>query len=219
MRPFEEVCHGRIDVTPMFGWTVGLEDVPSAIQVARDATGPARIIVVPSMTGLNLMISESWARVKWFDPLVDRLRKAGLDVTAFARRPEARSNLEDAGVPCVDNLAALARRGVIAIVYVFTDDQGRSVRSSTTASPGPWSQARRSSSTRQPAPARSKPLPRRRLRKTSAWSMPLGAAARPRSLTGRSRIRGGDDATRLPGANRLRGSRSCISDDRELERG
>jgi len=31
----------------MFGWTVGLEGVPQAIDTARDANGPARIIVVP----------------------------------------------------------------------------------------------------------------------------------------------------------------------------
>jgi threonine dehydrogenase-like Zn-dependent dehydrogenase len=44
---FEEVCSGRIDVTPMFGWTVDLAGVPHAIDDARDASGPARIIVVP----------------------------------------------------------------------------------------------------------------------------------------------------------------------------
>jgi len=45
---FEEVCSGRLDVTPMFGWSVDLEGVPQAIDDARDANGPARIIVVPS---------------------------------------------------------------------------------------------------------------------------------------------------------------------------
>ncbi|MFC5745669.1 zinc-binding dehydrogenase [Actinomadura rugatobispora] len=44
---FEEVCAGRIDVTPMFGRTVDLDGVPQAIEQARDANGPARIIVVP----------------------------------------------------------------------------------------------------------------------------------------------------------------------------
>ncbi len=44
---FEEVCSGRIDVTPMFGFKVGLDGVPAAIDAARDANGPARIIVVP----------------------------------------------------------------------------------------------------------------------------------------------------------------------------
>jgi threonine dehydrogenase-like Zn-dependent dehydrogenase len=44
---FEEVCEGRIDVTPMFGHTVGLGDVASALDDARAASGPARIIVVP----------------------------------------------------------------------------------------------------------------------------------------------------------------------------
>jgi len=44
---FEEVCSGRLDVTPMFGWKVNLEEVGKAIDDARDANGPARIIVVP----------------------------------------------------------------------------------------------------------------------------------------------------------------------------
>jgi threonine dehydrogenase-like Zn-dependent dehydrogenase len=44
---FEEVCSGRLDVTPMFGYTVDLEGVPAALDAARDAHGPARIIVVP----------------------------------------------------------------------------------------------------------------------------------------------------------------------------
>jgi threonine dehydrogenase-like Zn-dependent dehydrogenase len=44
---FEEVCSGRIDVQPMFGSTVGLDEVPAALDAARDASGPARIIVLP----------------------------------------------------------------------------------------------------------------------------------------------------------------------------
>jgi threonine dehydrogenase-like Zn-dependent dehydrogenase len=44
---FDEVCTGRLDVTPMVGRLVGLDDVPSALDDARDANGPARIIVVP----------------------------------------------------------------------------------------------------------------------------------------------------------------------------
>jgi threonine dehydrogenase-like Zn-dependent dehydrogenase len=44
---FEEVCSGRIDVRPMFGRTVGLDELPQALDEARDAHGPARIIVVP----------------------------------------------------------------------------------------------------------------------------------------------------------------------------
>ena len=44
---FEEVCSGRLDVRPMFGYEVGLDEVPAALDAARDANGPARIIVVP----------------------------------------------------------------------------------------------------------------------------------------------------------------------------
>lgn len=44
---FEEVCSGRLDVAPMFGRTLGLDEVPAALDQARDANGPARLIVVP----------------------------------------------------------------------------------------------------------------------------------------------------------------------------
>jgi len=44
---FEEVCSGRLDVTPMFGYSVDLDGVPAALDDARQATGPARIIVKP----------------------------------------------------------------------------------------------------------------------------------------------------------------------------
>ena len=44
---FEEVCSGRRDVRPMYGHQVGLDEVPAALDAARDANGPARIIVVP----------------------------------------------------------------------------------------------------------------------------------------------------------------------------
>jgi threonine dehydrogenase-like Zn-dependent dehydrogenase len=46
---FAEVCEGRLDVTPMYGRSVGLDEVPSALDDARDANGPARIVVVPSI--------------------------------------------------------------------------------------------------------------------------------------------------------------------------
>lgn len=44
---FEAVCSGSLDVTPMLGRTVGLDEVPAALDAARDANGPARIVVVP----------------------------------------------------------------------------------------------------------------------------------------------------------------------------
>jgi threonine dehydrogenase-like Zn-dependent dehydrogenase len=46
---FAEVCEGRLDVTPMYGHSVGLDEVASALNAARDANGPARIIVIPSI--------------------------------------------------------------------------------------------------------------------------------------------------------------------------
>jgi threonine dehydrogenase-like Zn-dependent dehydrogenase len=44
---FRAVCSGSLDVGPMLGHTVGLGGVPAALDAARDADGPARIIVVP----------------------------------------------------------------------------------------------------------------------------------------------------------------------------
>jgi threonine dehydrogenase-like Zn-dependent dehydrogenase len=44
---FEAVCTGALDVTPMLGRTVGLDQVPEALDAARDAKSPARIVVVP----------------------------------------------------------------------------------------------------------------------------------------------------------------------------
>ncbi|MFC5748043.1 zinc-binding dehydrogenase [Actinomadura rugatobispora] len=44
---FEAVCTGGLDVTPMLGRTVGLDQVPEALEAARDAHGPTRIVVVP----------------------------------------------------------------------------------------------------------------------------------------------------------------------------
>jgi len=44
---FEAVCSGSFDVGPMLGRTVGLDEVPAALDAARDANGPARIVVVP----------------------------------------------------------------------------------------------------------------------------------------------------------------------------
>jgi threonine dehydrogenase-like Zn-dependent dehydrogenase len=44
---FEAVCSRLLDVTPMVGHIVGLDEVPAALDDARDANGPARVIVVP----------------------------------------------------------------------------------------------------------------------------------------------------------------------------
>jgi threonine dehydrogenase-like Zn-dependent dehydrogenase len=44
---FEAVCSGSLDVRPMLGRTVGLDEVSGAISASRDANGPARIVVLP----------------------------------------------------------------------------------------------------------------------------------------------------------------------------
>lgn len=43
----DEVMSGRIDVSPMGGRVIGLDEMPQAIDDARDANGPARIVVQP----------------------------------------------------------------------------------------------------------------------------------------------------------------------------
>ncbi|MBL7487226.1 zinc-binding dehydrogenase [Frankia sp. AgB1.9] len=44
---FEAVCSGSLDVTPLLGRTVGLDEVGDALDASRDANGPVRIVVVP----------------------------------------------------------------------------------------------------------------------------------------------------------------------------
>jgi threonine dehydrogenase-like Zn-dependent dehydrogenase len=44
---FQEVANGRLDVRPMLGRVIGLDEMPEAIQEARDARGPARIVLDP----------------------------------------------------------------------------------------------------------------------------------------------------------------------------
>jgi 3-hydroxyisobutyrate dehydrogenase-like beta-hydroxyacid dehydrogenase len=60
-------------------------------------------------------------------PLVDRLLAAGHLVHAYARHSEARTELTDAGVIVVDDVAALGAGCDIVVVYVYSDDQVRSV--------------------------------------------------------------------------------------------
>lgn len=44
---FQEVASGRLDVTPMLGRVIGLDEMPEAIREARDARGAARIVLDP----------------------------------------------------------------------------------------------------------------------------------------------------------------------------
>lgn len=44
---FAAVCSGDVDVRPMVGRIVGLDEMPAALDDARDARGPARIVLVP----------------------------------------------------------------------------------------------------------------------------------------------------------------------------
>jgi threonine dehydrogenase-like Zn-dependent dehydrogenase len=44
---FDAVCSGALDVRPLLGRTVGIDDVPAALDEARDAAGPVRIVVSP----------------------------------------------------------------------------------------------------------------------------------------------------------------------------
>ncbi|MBL7502037.1 alcohol dehydrogenase catalytic domain-containing protein [Frankia sp. CNm7] len=44
----EAICAGGLDVSPVIGLTVDLDGVPDALQVARRADGPARIMIHPA---------------------------------------------------------------------------------------------------------------------------------------------------------------------------
>jgi threonine dehydrogenase-like Zn-dependent dehydrogenase len=43
----DEVCSGRIDVRPLVGEVVGLDEAPGALERARRSDGPARIVICP----------------------------------------------------------------------------------------------------------------------------------------------------------------------------
>jgi 3-hydroxyisobutyrate dehydrogenase-like beta-hydroxyacid dehydrogenase len=60
-------------------------------------------------------------------PLVHRLLAAGLEVRAFVRRDEVRTELTAAGVTCVDAAADVASGADVVLVYVYRDDQVRQV--------------------------------------------------------------------------------------------
>ena len=118
---FEEVCSGRLDVAPMFGYSVDLAGVPAAIEDARgDGSGPdhrqARLMRV-GIVGTGEMGR----------PLVHRLVSAGHDVAAFVRRDEVRAEVESIGVQCVDTPAHLARGRDVVVVYVYSDEQVRDI--------------------------------------------------------------------------------------------
>ena len=54
---FAAVCSGSLDVAPMLGRTVGLDEVPDALDAARDSRGPARIVVVPGLRTRDLVVT------------------------------------------------------------------------------------------------------------------------------------------------------------------
>ena len=43
----DAICEGRLDVSPAIGKVVGLDEVPAALELARRADGPARIMIHP----------------------------------------------------------------------------------------------------------------------------------------------------------------------------
>jgi 3-hydroxyisobutyrate dehydrogenase-like beta-hydroxyacid dehydrogenase len=60
-------------------------------------------------------------------PMVDRLAAAGQRLTVFARRPDARADLEAAGLTVSDDVAGLAGTVDILILSLFSDAQLRDV--------------------------------------------------------------------------------------------
>jgi threonine dehydrogenase-like Zn-dependent dehydrogenase len=45
---FDAICDGRLDPLPSVGRIIGLDEVPQAIDAARRAEGPPRIVVHPN---------------------------------------------------------------------------------------------------------------------------------------------------------------------------
>ncbi len=60
-------------------------------------------------------------------PVIDRLVAAGHEVSAYSRRAEVRAALDTAGVHTVDQVTQLGPRCEVVLVYVYTDEQVRSV--------------------------------------------------------------------------------------------
>jgi 3-hydroxyisobutyrate dehydrogenase-like beta-hydroxyacid dehydrogenase len=60
-------------------------------------------------------------------PLVERLLAAGHQVAAYVRRPELKSQLAAAGVEIAPTIAALGRARDFVILYVYTDEQVRTL--------------------------------------------------------------------------------------------
>jgi len=60
-------------------------------------------------------------------PMVDRLLAAGHEVAAYVRRPEQHDVLREIGVEVVPSLAALGAGRDFVIIYVYTDEQARSL--------------------------------------------------------------------------------------------
>jgi len=60
-------------------------------------------------------------------PLVDRLLAAGHRVAAYVRRPELKQDLAAAGVEVAPSVQALAKGRAFVILYVYTDEQVRTL--------------------------------------------------------------------------------------------
>jgi 3-hydroxyisobutyrate dehydrogenase-like beta-hydroxyacid dehydrogenase len=60
-------------------------------------------------------------------PVVDRLLAAGHEVAAYARRPEQQEALREIGVEVAPSLAAMGAGRDFVIIYVYSDDQARTV--------------------------------------------------------------------------------------------
>ena len=59
--------------------------------------------------------------------MVDRIAAAGHELTVFARRPEARRELAEAGLDAVDTAGEAAGAAEVLVVCTFNDEQVREV--------------------------------------------------------------------------------------------
>jgi len=110
-------------------------------------------------------------------PVVDRLLAAGHDVAAYVRRPDQQVVLREIGVEIVPSLAALGAGRDFVIIYVYTDEQARSVALDE-ALLGGWMPGRCSSFTPPAVPGPYRPWQSGAPAADCGWSMRLEAAGR-----------------------------------------
>ena len=88
----DAVLAGELDPSPVIGMTVDLDGVPAALDLARSGKGPARIMIHPHGPSVSTEPESLTVGMVGIGnmgmPIARRIRAAGYEVHAFARRPE-----------------------------------------------------------------------------------------------------------------------------------